>query len=82
MRTSIAVEVGHTVRRPCCGEELGARGVEHADDDAADAEVLLGDLADHDVRVVAVRRDDDRVGAPSIPASSRMSVSSPWPTRS
>ena len=27
-----------------------------------DAEALLRDLADHDVRVVAVGRDDDRVG--------------------
>ena len=43
-------------------EELGAPRVEHADDDALDAVALLDHLADHDVGVVAVRRDDRGVG--------------------
>ena len=42
--------------------EVRARGIEDADDDAVDAEALLGDLADDDVRVVAVGGDDDGVG--------------------
>ena len=42
--------------------ELGARRVEDPDDGALDAEALLGDLADDDVRVVAVRGDDHGVG--------------------
>ena len=40
--------------QPALGVELGAGRVEQADDDAADVEALLRDLADHDVRVVAV----------------------------
>src|SRR5581483_8937708 len=43
------------------GVELGAGGVEHPDDDAVDAVAFLRDLGDDEVRVVAVRRDDDRV---------------------
>src|SRR5581483_12182370 len=42
--------------------EVGPRRVEDADDDAPDVEALLGDLADEDVRVVAVGGRDDRVG--------------------
>ncbi len=42
--------------------ELRARRVEHAHDDAAHVEALLRDLADDDVRVVAVGGDDDGVG--------------------
>ena len=42
--------------------ELGARRVEQADDDALDPEELLHDLADDDVRVVAVGGDDHGVG--------------------
>src|SRR5437763_9135247 len=42
--------------------ELGARRVEDPDDRAVDAESLLGDLADDQVRVVAIGGDDDRVG--------------------
>src|SRR5919198_53858 len=41
--------------------EVGARRVEHADDHALDVEALLRHLADDEVRVVAVRRHDDRV---------------------
>ena len=59
---SIAVEVGQTVRMPCCCVELGASRVEQPDDDAVDPEALLDDLADDDVRVVAVGGDDDGVG--------------------
>ena len=59
---SIAFEVGQTVRMPCSRVELGARRVEQPDDDALDPEPLLDDLADDDVRVVAVGGDDDRVG--------------------
>ena len=42
--------------------ELGARRIEHADDDAVDAVALLRHLADDEVRVVAVGRDDGRIG--------------------
>ena len=42
--------------------ELRARRVEHADDHRRHLEVLLGRLRDHEVRVVAVGRDDDGVG--------------------
>ena len=66
-RTASVERVDRRLRRadgahPARGVEVGARRVEHADDDAVDAEPLLGDLADDDVRVVAVRRDDDGVG--------------------
>src|SRR5262249_25144677 len=44
------------------GVELGARMVEDADDDRGDGELLLRHLADDDVRVVAVGRDDNGVG--------------------
>ena len=42
--------------------ERRAAGVEHAHDDVRDAEALLGDLRDDEVRVVAVGGDDDGVG--------------------
>ena len=42
--------------------ELRAGGIEHAHDHAADVEALLRDLADDDVRVVAVGCDHDGVG--------------------
>src|SRR4029079_13303300 len=42
--------------------ELGAGRIEQPDDDTVDAEALLDDLADHDVRVVAVGGDHARVG--------------------
>src|SRR5205823_4597563 len=41
--------------------QLGAGRVEDPHDRALDAEALLGDLADDDVRVVAVRGHDDGV---------------------
>src|SRR5262249_5688836 len=47
---------------PARGVEVGARRVEHADDDRRHVEELLCDLSDHDVRVVAVGGDDDGVG--------------------
>ena len=59
---SIALEVGQTILRPRDGVELRARRVEHADDDRRHLEVLLRGLRDHEVRVVAVGRDDDGVG--------------------
>ena len=45
------------------GIELRPGRVEDADDDGADVVALLEDLADDDVRVVAVGRDDRRVRA-------------------
>src|SRR5438105_9001424 len=42
--------------------EVCTRRVEHADDDALDVEALLRHLGDHEIRVVAVRRDDHGVG--------------------
>src|SRR3954468_12824093 len=42
--------------------ERGARGIEHAHDDAWVREALLRDLADHEVRVVAVGGHDDGLG--------------------
>ena len=60
--TEIAVCVGQTVLHASAGVELGARRVEDADDDGADPVSLLEHLADDDVRVVAVGRDDGRVG--------------------
>ena len=47
--------------QPALAVEHGARRVEQAHDDALVGEALLRDLADDDVRVVAVGRDDDRV---------------------
>src|SRR5262245_33427395 len=44
------------------GVEVGAQRVEDAHDDAVDAVALLQHLPDHDVRVVAVGRDDRGVG--------------------
>ena len=41
--------------------ELRAGGVEDPHDDAPDAVPALQDLADHEVRVVAVGRDDGRL---------------------
>src|SRR5579884_1019964 len=41
--------------------ELRPRRVEHAHDHGRHLELLLGDLRDHEVRVVAVRGDDDGV---------------------
>ena len=41
--------------------ELRARRIEHADDHRRHLEVLLRRLGDHEVRVVAVGRDDDSV---------------------
>ena len=61
MSTEIASGSGRRAQA-ALGVEVGAGRVEHADDDAADPEALLRDLADHDVRVVAVGRDDDGVG--------------------
>src|SRR5207248_6306468 len=48
--------------QPARAVEVGARRVEDADDDTADVEALLGDLANEDVRVVTVGGCDDRVG--------------------
>src|SRR5207302_778643 len=41
--------------------EVGTSRVEDADDDAVDVEPFLRDLTDDDVRVVAVRGNDDRL---------------------
>jgi hypothetical protein len=51
--------------------ELGAGRVEQPNDNAVDVEPLLRDLADHDVRVVAVVATTSRGGSSrsSIPAS-------------
>jgi len=43
-------------------QRLAGRRVEHADDDAPVVEALLGDLTDHEVRVIAVGRDDHGIG--------------------
>ena len=76
--TSIAVDVGETFEAE--GRvELGARRVEDANDRALDAEALLRDLADHEVRVVAVGRDDDRVGILDSRFVEDVDVQ-PWPT--
>ena len=55
-------DVGQTIAQAARRVELGARRVEHAHDHRRHLELLLGHLGDHDVRVVAVGRDDDRVG--------------------
>src|SRR5689334_20873645 len=44
------------------GVELGARRVEQPRDDRRHLKLELRDLRNHDVRVVAVRADDDGVG--------------------
>jgi hypothetical protein len=44
------------------GVKLRARRVEDSDDHGWDLEALRSELADDEVRVVAVRRNDDRVG--------------------
>ena len=59
--------------------ERGARRVEDADDDTVDVEAPLRDLADDDVRVVAVRGHDDGVGVLD-PGLAQASMSIPWPT--
>ena len=76
---AIAVCVGQTVRRPRSAVERRAARVEDPHDDARRLVAALDDLADHDVRVVAVGRDDGGVGLGD-PAFSSTTRSIPWPT--
>ena len=76
---SIAADVGHTVCRPERRVERRPGRVEHAGDHARAAEPRLRDLGDHDVGVVAVGGDDDRVGVARCRASISTSMSRPWP---
>ena len=49
--------------QPLLAVPVGPRRVHHAHDRLLDAEALLGDLGDHEVRVVAGGRGDEDVGA-------------------
>ena len=80
MSPSIAIFTGEMTSKPRSAVELGPRRVLDARGDRRHVVALVRDLGDDDVRVVAVGRGDDARRRPRCPASSRTSVSIPWPS--
>ena len=60
---SIAICVGQTVSRPCSSYHAARAGSSTRTTTRGDVEAPLRDLGDHEVRVVAVGRGDEGVGA-------------------